>query len=258
MRDPNFKVNGKGYEKLHGAGIGVLSGVLENEARELNVGYVSVMTRGRPWVRMKIAASFDGKTALNNGQSQWITGQAARDDGHRWRALACAILTGGRTVARDNPQLTVRGVNTPRQPLRVILDSKGEIPANAKVLADENALLVYGKERPWSFAAPVEAISVPDSEGRIDLRALMEILARRGINEVHVEAGARMNGALLRAGRVDEVIAYFAPTLIGDRARGMFDLPEMTSLGAAARLDIRDARMIERDLRVIARVVWNV
>lgn len=255
MRDPNPLVAGTGFQKLRTAGIEVSSGVLEQEARELNVGFVSRMTRGRPWVRLKIAASLDGKTALNNGQSQWITGQAARDDGHRWRARACAILTGSGTVARDDPQLTVRAVATPRQPLRVVVDSRGETPPTARVFADDNVLLVYGNTPPSGLPAHVRTAAIPDANGRVDLPRLMQALAEDGVNEVHVEGGSRLNGALMRAGLVDELLVYLAPMLLGDRALGMFDLPELTALSGAVQLDLCEVQRIERDVRVIARWV---
>jgi diaminohydroxyphosphoribosylaminopyrimidine deaminase/5-amino-6-(5-phosphoribosylamino)uracil reductase len=253
MRDPNPVVSGRGFEVLENAGIGILSGVLENEARELNNGYLSRVVRGRPWVRVKVAASLDGRTALNNGQSQWITGQAARDDGHRWRALACAVLTGSGTVLADDPQLTVRALATPRQPLRIVLDTSGETPKTAKVFADGNVLLVYGHQRPFDLPSHVQTLAMPNAEGRVDLEGLMKALGRNGINEVQVEAGARLNAALLRAGLVDELLVYLAPTLVGDKGLGMFDLPELTSLSGATRIEIRDVRMVDRDVRIIAR-----
>jgi diaminohydroxyphosphoribosylaminopyrimidine deaminase/5-amino-6-(5-phosphoribosylamino)uracil reductase len=228
------------------------------EAAELNAGFVSRVSRGRPWVRLKLAASLDGKTALRNGDSQWITGAAARLDGHRWRARACAILSGIGTVRDDDPRLNVRGVPTRRQPLKVVVDSRFELPPDARVLAD-GQLLVAGAIAENGRAAALrrrgaELLTLPDGAGRVDLAALMAELARRGINELHVEGGSRLNGALLRAGLVDEILLYLAPCLIGDAARGMFELPELASLDGQRRLSIRELRRIGEDLRVLARI----
>ncbi|MBI4195669.1 MAG: bifunctional diaminohydroxyphosphoribosylaminopyrimidine deaminase/5-amino-6-(5-phosphoribosylamino)uracil reductase RibD [Betaproteobacteria bacterium] len=258
MRDPNPLVAGKGTALLEQAGIAVESGLLEEEARELNIGFVSRMTRGRPWVRMKIAASLDGKTALNNGRSRWITGAAARRDGHGWRARACAVLTGIGTVRDDDPQLTVREVETPRQPLRVVVDSRLETPLSAKVL-EGGALIAAAAGDAGKIdllrGKGVEVLVLPNPAGKVELGALMQELARRGVNEVHVEAGYKLNGSLLREGLVDELVVYLAPHLIGDAARGMFDLPELTELSARRELRIRDLRMVGADIRIIARVV---
>ncbi|HEX6065894.1 MAG TPA: bifunctional diaminohydroxyphosphoribosylaminopyrimidine deaminase/5-amino-6-(5-phosphoribosylamino)uracil reductase RibD, partial [Longimicrobiales bacterium] len=226
------------------------------EARELNIGFVTRMTRGRPWIRMKIAASLDGKTALHNGSSQWITGPAARRDGHAWRARACAVLTGVGTVRDDNPQLTVREVETPRQPVRIVVDSRLETPASARVL-EGGALIAAAvnddAKREALRARSVEVLVLPDAEKKVELGALMAELGRREMNEVHVEAGYKLNGSLLRAGLVDELLIYLAPSLIGDRARGMFDLPALESLSTQRTLRVRDVRMIESDIRIIAR-----
>jgi diaminohydroxyphosphoribosylaminopyrimidine deaminase/5-amino-6-(5-phosphoribosylamino)uracil reductase len=257
MQDPNPEVAGKGYAALKQSGVTVECGLMEDEARELNIGFVTRMTRGRPWIRMKIAASLDGKTALDNGSSQWITGPAARRDGHAWRARACAVLTGAGTVRDDNPQLTVREVETPRQPLRIVVDSRLETPVSARVLeggaliaaaVDDNARIRALRSR------GVEVLLLPNPSGKVELGALMQELGRREMNEIHVEAGYRLNGSLLREALVDELLIYLAPSLIGDRARGMFDLPALESLSARRTLRVRDVRMIETDIRVIARV----
>lgn len=257
MRDPNPQVAGRGLAMLQAAGIVVDCGLLEDAAAELNVGFVSRMACGRPWVRLKLAASLDGKTALNNGASQWITGPAARQDGHRWRARACAILSGIGTVRDDDPQLNVRGVETSRQPLKVVVDSRMELPAAARVVADGNLLLVTavvdGKRAETLCERGVELVCLPDAFGKVDLTALMAELGRRGVNELHVEGGFRLSGALLQAGLVDELLLYLAPCLIGDRARGMFDLPELASLENKQRLVVREMRMVGSDLRVLAR-----
>lgn len=257
MTDPNPLVAGRGLDLLGQAGIQVLSGVLENEARELNIGFVSRMTRGRPWVRLKAASSLDGRTALANGQSQWITGAEARQDGHRWRARACAILTGSGTVLADDPQLTARGVATDRQPLRVVVDSRLETPPGARLFDGRPVLIVTASQDGGRTAAltakGAEVLSLPDTAGRVDLSALVAELGRRGINELHVEGGAGLNGALLAAALVDELLLYLAPTLLGDRARGLFGLPELTHLEQQQRLVWRDVRQVGADLRVLAR-----
>jgi diaminohydroxyphosphoribosylaminopyrimidine deaminase/5-amino-6-(5-phosphoribosylamino)uracil reductase len=258
MRDPNPLVAGQGLAALSGAGIAAVSGVLEEEARELNIGFISRMTRGRPWARMKIAASLDGKTALLNGRSQWLTGAAARRDGHRWRARACAVLTGVGTVKDDDPQLTVREVATPRQPLRVVVDSRLETPPTAKVLAGGAlvAAAVEDKEKIHVLQdRGAEVVVLPNTQGKVDLAGLMQELGRRGINEVHVEAGFRLNGSLLGERLVDELVVYLAPHLIGDAASGMFHLPALEYLEGRRELKIHDLRMIGSDIRVIARVL---
>lgn len=256
MRDPNPEVAGRGFALLEQAGIAVEQGLLEGEARELNIGFVTRMTRRRPWIRMKIAASLDGKTALNDGRSQWITGPAARRDGHAWRARACAVLTGVGTVRDDDPQLTVREVQTTRQPVRIVVDSRLETPAGARVLQG-GALIAAAVNDPSKRdalrAQGVEIVMLPNASGKVELGALMEELGRREMNEVHVEAGFKLNGSLLREGLVDEFLFYLAPCIIGDRARGMFDLPALESLGGRRALQVRDVRMIESDIRVIAR-----
>ncbi len=257
MRDPNPLVSGKGLDALKQAGIATEAGLMEDEARELNIGFVSRMTRGRPWVRMKLAASLDGKTALNNGRSRWITGEPARRDGHHWRARACAVLTGAGTVRDDDPQLTVRDVPTPRQPLRVVVDSKLETPPTAKILEGGGVLVAAAREDRAKAAAlearGAEVIVMPNPAGKVELEDLFRELARREVNEVHVEAGHRLNGSLVREGQVDELLVYLAPTLIGDQALGMFELPELTDLSGGRKVRIRDVRMIGADIRIMAR-----
>lgn len=258
MQDPNPLVAGNGLERLAAAGIDTACGLLENEARELNIGFVSRMTRGRPWVRLKAAASLDGKTALNNGQSQWITGPDARQDGHRWRARACAILTGIGTVRDDDPQLSVRGVETPRQPRRVVVDSRLEMPPAARLLEGGNVLVATAVEHAARAEAlrlrGAEVVLLPNSEGKVDLAALLAELGRRGVNELHVEGGWRLNGSLLRERLVDELLLYLAPCLVGHEARGLFGLPELHSLEAKQSLAIRDVRQIGADIRILARL----
>lgn len=257
MTDPNPLVAGKGLALLQAAGMATASGLLENEARELNIGFVSRMTRARPWLRLKAAASLDGKTALNNGVSQWITGPDARRDGHAWRARACAILTGIGTVRDDDPSLTVRDVATTRQPLRVVVDSRLEIAPTARILQGEPVLIVGAVEDAEKMALLrstgnfVEILN--NGSGKVDLKALLELLAQRGINEVHAEAGFKLNGSLLREGLVDELLLYLAPCLIGHAASGLFNLPELTTLDGKKRLKIRDLRQLGEDIRLIAR-----
>lgn len=256
MRDPNPQVAGSGRDRLIAAGIAVEDGLLAAEARELNIGFVSRMERGRPWVRLKLAASLDGKTALANGRSQWITGPEARRDGHAWRARACAILTGAGTVRDDDPQLTVRDVETPRQPLRVVVDSHFETPPTARILRGGNTLVAAASEDAAKAAAlcaaGAEVVVLPNPHGKVDLPRLLTMLAGRGVNELHVEAGHKLNGSLLREGLVDELLLYFAPTLIGS-GREMFPLPEITDFAGRRDLKILDLRRVGTDIRILAR-----
>jgi len=259
MSDPNPLVAGNGLAKLQAAGIVTASGLLEGDARELNIGFVARMTRGRPWLRLKAAASLDGKTALNNGVSQWVTGPEARRDGQRWRARACAVLTGIGTVRDDDPQLTVREVATTRQPLRVVVDSRLQTPLTARILQGGPVLVaaaVDDEKRANSLrAAGAEVAVLPNPHGKVYLKNLLEELGRRGINEVHAEAGFKLNGSLLREGLVDELLLYLAPCLIGHQASGLFNLPELTSLDGKRRLQIRDLRQVGEDVRLIARLL---
>ncbi len=257
MEDPNPLVAGNGLARLRAAGIDVASGLMADEAHELNVGFVSRMRRGRPWVRVKSAASLDGRTALANGVSQWITGLEARRDGHRWRARSCAVLAGIGTLLHDDPRLTVRHVETPRQPLRIVVDRDLELPATANVLEGGNVRVFTAHARPERArelrARGAEVIEMGDARGKVDLGAAMRELARREMNEILVESGNRLNGALLRAGVVDELLLYLAPQLLGDRGRGMFDLGELTALEQRIDLDVREMRTIGSDLHVRAR-----
>lgn len=256
MTDPNPQVCGRGIELLTLAGVRAEVGLLESEARELNPGFISRMTRQRPWVRLKTAASLDGRTALLNGVSQWITAGPARDDVQRWRARACAILTGSGTVLADDPQMNVRLPDALRQPLRVVADSRLATPPGARILAG-GALIVCACEDPdrraGLEAGGAEVLHLRGPEGRVDLVALLGELARRGVNEVHVEAGAGLNGALLAEGLVDEWVAYFAPVVIGDQARGLFDMPALTEMAGRRGFGLRDLRMLGHDLRMILR-----
>jgi diaminohydroxyphosphoribosylaminopyrimidine deaminase/5-amino-6-(5-phosphoribosylamino)uracil reductase len=280
MRDPNPQVAGRGIQLLTLAGIRAEVGLLAGEALELNLGFVSRMTRGRPWVRLKTASSLDGKTALLNGESKWLTGEAARQDVQHWRARACAILTGVGTVLADDPQMNVRLEGAERQPLRVVVDSRLRTPPSARMLpspahphpnppppAGEGkgggdavtapVLIVCASDNPGRRAAlesaGAEVVCLPGPNGRVDLAALLAELARRGVNELHVEAGATLNGALLQAGLVDEWLAYQAPLVLGHAARGLFDLPALADMAGRWQFDLKDVRKLGPDLRLLLR-----
>lgn len=261
MEDPNPQVDGRGLERLRERGIDVRCGLLRDEARELNVGFCARMTRGRPWVRVKVAASLDGTTALANGASQWITGPEARADGHAWRARACAILTGVGTVRADDPRLDVRLVPTERQPLRVLVDSRLAVDVGARLVRAGNLLIatatraLVDKEQELRDHG-CDIVHLPDADGRVDLPALMRELASRQFNEIHVEAGFRLNGALLAAACVDELLVYLAPTLLGP-GNGMFELPPLERLEDGARLRIASVASVGADVRIVARFGAN-
>jgi diaminohydroxyphosphoribosylaminopyrimidine deaminase/5-amino-6-(5-phosphoribosylamino)uracil reductase len=258
MQDPNPLVAGAGLQRLQDAGIDVECGLLETEARELNVGYVSRMTRGRPWVRVKIAAGLDGKTAMENGASQWITSAQARRDAHRWRARSCAIVTGIGTLTHDDPRLTVRDIATTRQPLRVVVDSRLRMPDNARIIDGGGLLVATASDNESRIKklveCGVEVLVLPDGQGKVDLGQLAAELANRGINEVLVEAGINLHSALLRAGAIDELLFYFAPKLLGDRGRGMFDLGPLEGMDEVLSLDVTELRQIGPDIRLLARL----
>ncbi len=235
MRDPNPLVSGRGAARLAAGGIAVEWGPGAEEAREINIGFASRMERGRPWLRMKVAISLDGRTALADGTSQWITGAAARADGHAWRKRAGAVLTGVGTVREDDPRLDVRFVETTRQPLRVVVDSRLETPPDARIVAPPGQVLLYAaidgvEGREALQARGAEIAVMPSSSGKVDLAAMLADLGRRGINELHVEAGEKLNASLLAAGLVDELLVYVAPRLVGS-GRGL------AALGPIARLD---------------------
>jgi diaminohydroxyphosphoribosylaminopyrimidine deaminase / 5-amino-6-(5-phosphoribosylamino)uracil reductase len=258
MQDPNPQVSGQGIARLRAAGIAVECGLMEASARAQNAGFISRMTRGLPLVRSKIAMSLDGRTALKNGVSQWITGAEARRDGHHWRARSCAVLTGIGTVLADDAQLTVRDVATTRQPLRVVLDSQLRMPLNARILQGGN-VLIYTAVRDQQKISLLEnagaKVEVQSSDkGQVNLVACLQDLAARGCNEVLVEAGRTLNGAMLQAGLLDELVLYLAPQLLGDEARGMAQLGELTGLDQRVELSWQDVRNIGRDLRIIATV----
>ncbi|MGC1172909.1 bifunctional diaminohydroxyphosphoribosylaminopyrimidine deaminase/5-amino-6-(5-phosphoribosylamino)uracil reductase RibD [Polaromonas sp.] len=258
IADPNPLVSGQGFERLRAAGIEVEVGPGAEESRELNIGFFSRMIRKTPWVRMKVAASLDGKTALDNGASQWITSETARIDGHAWRARSCAVLTGIGTVLEDNPRLDVRMVDTPRQPHLVVVDSRLETPLDAHLFIAGRALYIYASEQNDAKKAALEArgatvIYLPNAQGKVDLAAMLHDLARREVNELHVEAGHKLNGSLIREGLVDEFVVYLAPKLIGQGA-GIASFGPITELSQAVNLDFRSSDRLGPDLRIVARV----
>ncbi|HYN54452.1 MAG TPA: bifunctional diaminohydroxyphosphoribosylaminopyrimidine deaminase/5-amino-6-(5-phosphoribosylamino)uracil reductase RibD [Methylotenera sp.] len=269
MQDPNPLVAGNGVKRLQAQGISVEIGLMETEARALNQGFISRMTRGLPYVRSKVAASLDGRTALKNGKSLWITGAPARLDVQHWRAQSCAIITGIGTVLADNPQMNVRleSANsnlTTRQPLRVIVDSRLQTPVNAKILdADviksSPVMIAYATDVNNSAAelinTGVTLLHLPDAHARVDLKALLLHLAQIDINEVLLEAGQGLNGAFLHANLIDEFIFYYAPKLMGADAKAMFAIPELTEMNLATDLQIFDVRQIGQDIRLRAKPV---
>ena len=258
VADPNPLVSGQGFARLRAAGVEVLVGPGAAESRELNIGFFSRMIRKTPWVRMKIAASLDGRTALPDGQSQWITSEAARADGHAWRARACAVLTGIGTVLKDQPRLDVRLVVTPRQPHLVVVDSRLETPPDAPLFIAGRAVFIYAAVPNSLKQQALEArgatvVYLPGANGKVDLNAMLLDLGRRDINELHVEAGHKLNGSLVRTHLVDEFVVYLAPKLLG-QGSGMADFGPLAALSDAVELTFISTESLGPDLRVVARV----
>ena len=259
LADPNPLVAGQGIARLRTAGIQVdlAEGTVAEQARELNIGFLSRMQRGRPWLRMKIAASLDGRTALNNGTSQWITGEAARIDGHAFRKRASAVLTGIGTVLEDNPRLDVRLVATHAQPLRVVVDSRLQTPLVARILQPPGAVLLYSANADAEAGSRLSAhgaqvCQLPGPQQKVDLAAMLADLAQRGVNELHVEAGHKLNASLLREGLVDELLIYLAPTLLG-LGRDMAAFGPLQSLEEALHFRFTQVDRVGDDLRILAR-----
>ena len=262
LPDPNPLVAGQGFARLKAAGVEVSVGDGAQESFELNIGFFSRMVRKTPWVRMKMAASLDGTTALPNGESQWITSSAARADGHAWRARACAVLTGIGTVLEDNPRLDVRDVATPRQPHVVVVDSQLQTPPDARLFIAGRACYIYcAAPNDTAFQARKQAlesqgavvVELPNAQNKVDLSAMLADLAAKGVNELHVEAGTKLNGSFIREGLVDEMLVYLAPCMLGE-GLAMAHFGPLTQLDQGLSLDFKSVEKIGPDVRILARV----
>ncbi len=258
--DPNPRVNGSGLDKLKQAGIIVNVGLLEDQARELNKGFFSLHEKFRPWIRLKTAASLDGRIAMASGESQWITGEFARLDGHKFRAQSAAILTGINTILADDPRLTVRIDSCERQPIRIILDSKLRTPVNSRLFESKGEILIFTCEAENGEQAlrlkdkGASVIQLDSENGRLSITAVLDTLTSMSIWELHIEAGHILTGEFLKQDLVDELVIYLAPTLLGDAARGMFNIPGLEKLSQQKKVSWFDQRMIGDDLRLILRV----
>ena len=258
--DPNSEVSSKGIKLLQQKGIIVEIGLMEQKARALNQGFFQRMQTGRPRVTLKIGASLDGRTAMASGESQWISSEVARQDVHRLRASSSAIVTGIGTVLADNPTMTARITEPVVQPLRVVVDSNRRTPADASIVGEDGKLLIACIDDPdasgeYYSAQQVDVVAIASDSGKVDLNGLLSELGRREINEVLVEAGQTLSGSFLSKGLVDQFILYLAPKILGNRAKGMFDLPQLSQLQDAFRLEITDIQPIGDDIRVTANVV---
>ena len=262
LADPNPLVSGQGFARLRAAGIEVSVGEGAQESFELNIGFFSRMVRKTPWVRMKMAASLDGTTALPNGESQWITSSAARADGHAWRARACAVLTGIGTVLEDNPRLDVRDVATPRQPHVVVVDSQLQTPPDARLFIAGRVCYIYCagsndttfQERKQALESQgAVVVELPNAHNKVDLSAMLADLASRGVNELHVEAGSKLNGSFIREGLVDEMLVYLAPCMLGE-GLAMAHFGPLTQLDQGLSMDFKSVEKIGPDVRILARV----
>jgi diaminohydroxyphosphoribosylaminopyrimidine deaminase/5-amino-6-(5-phosphoribosylamino)uracil reductase len=257
MQDPNPQVSGSGLAHLQSHHIEVATGLMERQAQELNPGFISRMMHNLPYIRSKIAASLDGKTALKDGESKWISGEAARLDVQHWRARSCAILTGAGTVLADNPSMNVRELSIGRQPLKVIVDSQLQTPVNANILRGGNLLIAFAKDSQNKtnqlLETGAELLCIPNEDGKVCLKTLLNHLAIREINEVQCECGEVLNGALMSQKLIDELLIYYAPKLMGSLAKGMFAMSEFTSMSQVIALDILDVRQIGADIRLRAK-----
>lgn len=262
MQDPNPLVAGQGLKHLQDSGIVVESGLMEAQARTLNPGFIKRMETGLPYVRVKMAMSLDGRTAMASGESQWITGKAARQDVQLLRARSSAVLTGITTVLSDDPSMNVRlsaqalSVDEIRQPLRVVLDSQLRFPEKAKIAEVDGDLLIMTTSKNDVDNATYQIVRLAEKDGHVDLKAALKYLAEKEINEIHVEAGAVLSGAFLQQQLVDEIVVYMAPHIMGDEARGLFSLPGLSKMKDRISLDIQDVRMLAKDLRITAKPVY--
>ena len=263
MQDPNPEVSGTGFERLQAHGIETRYGLLEQAARNVNPGFIKRMEAGRPFIRVKLAMSLDGRTAMASGESQWITGKAARADVQKLRARSAVVLSGVDTVLMDDPSLNVRATAAElgiagkvRQPKRMILDSQLRIKPDAKLFALEGDVVVMTLKQD-DGSLPCDVITVAENDGHVDLNEVMAWLVEQQVNEVHVEAGATLTGALLAARLVDEIVVYVAPHIMGHDARGLFNMPELVTMDDRVALEIKDIRQIGKDIRITALPLYN-